>query len=175
MLMIDSLGIEFCIDNAAKLIAFMDLDGTLTDGTVLYDGQHTARRFNLQDGHAINEAKGSGIVPIVVTSSPITSDIKQRIGWLDIPVFTSHGKTGKLMIPTVCDLLNNFDCGHIGDDLNDLSLLTFVKHPFIPSNANPKLGISLDKIGIKYTKLESSGGNGAVRDYLYELISIYQQ
>lgn len=166
---IDSIGTEFSVANN-ELIAFMDLDGTLTDGTVLYDGKRTSRRYFLQDGHAIGEAKRKGIFPIVLTSSPLTPDIKQRFSWLDIPIFCNLKRKSNFYFVWK-HLFDEHTTAHIGDDLNDLEFMLHVDHKFIPSNANPQLGINLEKLGINYIKLQSSGGNGAVRDYLQTIIA----
>lgn len=173
MIITDHLQIKYNIPNNAKLIAFMDLDGTLTDGNVIYDGEKVSRKYYLQDGHALSAAKQYGIHPIVVTSSPITKDIEQRFRWLQIPVFSNCTlKLDKALIPEVALLMENFDSAHIGDDVNDEQLLRCVDHAFIPSNHNPMLRNILDKVGINYTLLTASGGNGAIRDYI-KLLSIH--
>lgn len=162
------------LESNPLLIAFIDLDGCMTDGTALYDGTKIARSYSLQDGHAINYAKNRGILPIVISSSPLTPDIEQRLWWLEINgIFDCVDKANNKF---VLDLIERYPTSHIGDDLNDLELLQKVDYPFIPKNCNPQLGI---KLGInkmpylkKLTTLSSYGGNGAVRDYMYKLVEI---
>lgn len=164
----DDTGASFSLVDV-KLIAFMDLDGTLTDGTVCYDGETVSRRFNVQDGRSINEAKTVGILPIIVTSSPLTMDIVKRANWLNIPLYSAYKtNVNKSLLPIVRDALaGDFITAHIGDDINDLILLNMVNFSFVPSNVNPSISLNEST-----ERLLSSGGMGAVRDYMNYLINV---
>ena len=158
-------------------VAFMDLDGTLTDGTVTYDGANISRSFNVQDGHWIDRAYDSEILSIIVTSSKITRDIEQRVHVLGVPILSTYRlykdnrQMDKSELPVVKDILaGTAITAHIGDDVNDHNLLLAVDFPYITKNSTEGLK-NLWKGSLGAMTLPS-GGNGAVSTYLHKLIQL---
>ena len=101
-----------------------DVDGVLTDGTLIYgQGPHT-KNFHVRDGAAIKWLQQSGI-PVVFLSgldSPATLRRASDLGVEDCIT----GRLDKLpALEAVCQRHGvPFDqVAHIGDDLNDLPLL----------------------------------------------------
>ena len=145
----------------------LDVDGTLTDGKI-YMGQdgEAMKAFSIKDGCGIAMiAIPAGITP-VITTGRVSKIVENRCKELGITELYQgvKNKTEKLK-----EIVENIsECAYIGDDLNDLDVMKFVK-----SNGG-KIGCPADaaKEVIKISDFVSTknGGNGAVREFIEWLV-----
>lgn len=145
-----------------KIIAF-DVDGTLTDGTRIYDDLGVCSvKFSLFDGYAINKAQKKGYQVFGITKSNKRcyqkrfEDIKTNL-YLGIKnKFDFLKKKG----------IKFHELAYIGDDFNDLEVL---QNSFF--SACPKDSFILDNFKPDFIT-KRKGGFGAVREFIYEVFSI---
>ena len=142
-----------------RLIGF-DVDGTLTDGRLLYgtDG-HEAKAFHVQDGMGITLLRHAGIEVALVTAR-ISPVVEQRGRELKL----SHvhtGERGKLacMQRIAAQMGIGMDeVAFMGDDLPDLATLRGVGLAIVPANAHHWM------LPAAHWVTPRNGGVGAARD-----------
>ena len=150
-------------------IIISDVDGVLTDAGMYYtEHGDEMKKFCTYDGMAFKLFKESGLKTALITSetTQIVANRAKKLK-IDYCVQGAYG-IGKLEACTeLCEKLNiSLDqVIYIGDDINCYDLLMSVGLACCPKNANKKI---YNIQGI--LKLESSGGEGVVRE-LYETIS----
>ncbi len=142
-----------------KLLS-LDVDGVLTDGGLYYsdDGQHM-RRFNVKDGLGMQLVARSGVEVAIVSSGTMPS-IRHRGETLGIQhVFTAVKDKLETVIGLCGELgIDLADVVHVGDDLNDMSLMERIGCPITVGDA---VGEVRD---ISVFVTERTGGQGAVRE-----------
>jgi 3-deoxy-D-manno-octulosonate 8-phosphate phosphatase (KDO 8-P phosphatase) len=150
---------------AIKALAF-DVDGVLTDGTVLWGTRgEEFKRFGFTDIMGLSLARRAGyhIALISGENSPLVDRYAEK---LHIP-FVRKGTRDKaeamreFATSTGTDLLHTL---FMGDDLNDLPAMRLAGHSAAPSNAVNEV---LAHVTFRCTK---SGGNGAVRELIDALL-----
>lgn len=145
---------------------FIDVDGTLTDGTVSYPSME--RRFHLRDGHGINMSwNRANLIPIIMSGEKDCS-ILDRCHKL--------GVTYYLGIKDKYNFIRNIDCtvyegdfdlsnGYIAisDDTPDLELLRNATLAFCPADAHSEVLrlVNQHENGVILTK---KGGDACVRE-----------
>ena len=140
-------------------IIFLDVDGCLTDGKIVYGPNGDELKFfDVKDGYAIESwlKLGKKVAIITGRSSPI---VKKRAQDLKI-THVYQGVSDKLEVAK--QILEFENAAAIGDDYNDYKLLKSVEWSFKPKNAIKELEVR--------TKLDYKGGNGAVREMIEILI-----
>ena len=150
-----------------KLFA-TDVDGVLTDAGMYYDNNgNELKKFNTHDGMSFKLLKEKGILTAIITSEN-TEIVKLRAKKLQVDyLFQGVKNNGKLEVINKICLENNIslsDVAYIGDDINDLDVLSSVGFAACPINSTQKVK-EIEKI----THLKKSGGDGAVREFV-ELI-----
>ena len=126
------------------------------------------KRFSTYDGMAFIILNKIGIKTSIITSEN-TKIVSNRAKKMKID-FLFQGQTGSSKLNVVKDLCrkNKIDfesvC-YIGDDINCFELLSSVKYAACPSNAVKKI-----KEIPNILKLNSKGGDGAVREYFEYLV-----
>lgn len=150
-----------------KLFA-TDVDGTLTDGCMWYaDNGLELKKFNFRDGHGFQLLREAGIKIAIITSED-TPIVKKRADKLKVN-YLSMGNHNKLSyVKNICSELNIelSEVAYIGDDVNDMELLSNVGYAACPNDAHS----SIKKIkNIKI--LSQNGGNGAVREFVDYLLN----
>jgi YrbI family 3-deoxy-D-manno-octulosonate 8-phosphate phosphatase len=142
-----------------------DVDGTLTDAGMYYDQfGNELKKFNTQDGKGFELLRNANIKTGVITSED-TDIVSNRAKKLKVDYLVQGvSNLGKLQsILQIC-IKENFsikNVAYIGDDINCKELLENVGLAACPDNAVD----SIKKIrGI--LKLQRSGGNGAVREFI---------
>ena len=76
-------------------VAFFDVDGVLTDGSLLYsETGETIKRFNTLDGHGLKLLQQAGVIPVVITGRD-SLPLRARLTALGI-VHTYFGTETKL-------------------------------------------------------------------------------
>ncbi len=151
---------------AIKILA-MDVDGTMTDGSLyISDKGEVYKKLNVKDGMGNKITQEKGIIVAIITGRKSTI-VENRAKELAVGEI-HQGITDKACC--INELCKKYDCSlsevaYIGDDINDISVIEMAGVSFAPSDAVPDVKKCCDIV------LKSSGGNGAVRecvDYLIE-------
>lgn len=148
-------------------ILFMDVDGTLTDGTInMGENGEVFKSFNVKDGYGIkNLLQKKQIIPAVITGrkSSIVENRCKELGIVDV-VQNADNKVD------VCDvILNKYgfsadEAAYIGDDLNDREVMLHVAVKGCPADAAEEI------IRISNFVATVNGGQGAVREFIEWII-----
>lgn len=150
-----------------RLLA-MDVDGTLTDGSInISDCGELFKRFNVKDGAGIGLIRKTGVITAIITGRE-SKIVENRATELNVDE-VYQGVVDKMeVLKNIC-LKYGFsrdEIAYIGDDVNDLSAMEFAGISFCPSDAVDAVIEKADVI------LESSGGHGAVRQCIDYIINI---
>ena len=151
--------------NAVKLIA-LDVDGTLTDGTLLYfDNDVQAKAFHVADGLGIVMAQAVEI-KVAVISGRASRTVERRMTELKVSDLIQNcgNKAAALQ-----DLLNKYElrpseAAYVGDDINDLPAFAVAGVKIAVASAAEALKAQADWITPR------PGGQGAVRDAVDEIL-----
>lgn len=143
-------------------LVLLDVDGVLTDGTVLMHGDGTeSKPFHIRDGAAIVWALKSGLTVGLLSARESASTI-QRAAQLGIPI-VAQGVASKnaeySRIVAECGLSHE-QVAYMGDDLLDIAVLRRVGLAAVPADAAP------DASACAHWVSPSPGGRGAVRELL---------
>lgn len=145
-----------------------DVDGVLTDGTVLVlENGLQARRMSIKDGFALQMAVKNGFRVVIVSggqSDPVTERLL-KLGITDINMsvadkkefFTSYLNDHQLQWSEVL---------YMGDDLPDLELLKVSGLSCCPSDAVAEI-----RDAVTYTS-PYKGGEGCVRDVIEKVLKL---
>lgn len=121
-----------------RLIAF-DVDGTLTDGGLVFDSEgRESKRFHVQDGMGIVLLRHAGIETALVSArpSPVTAARGRELG-----IHRAHlGERSKLdCVRRMAEELGIAmeQVAFMGDDLPDLAALRGVGLALVPADAHP--------------------------------------
>lgn len=149
------------LQRAARIRLFgFDVDGTLTDGRLLYgtDGVE-AKSFHVQDGMGLTLLREAGIELALVTAriSPVVEHRGRelRIGHVHT------GERGKLACMQRIAMgmgIGMEEVAFMGDDLPDLATLRGVGLAIAPANAHPWI------LPAAHWITRRGGGEGAARD-----------
>ncbi len=152
--------------SAAIRLFVMDVDGTLTDGTITYTADGTElKSFHARDGAGIKLLPRAGVQPAIVTgrSSPAVERRAKELG-IDLVI---QGAANKL---EAVDRLRR-DAGlewgavaFVGDDLTDIPPMRKAGFSAAPEDADPEVR----RIATYVCTLP--GGRGAVRDAIETLL-----
>lgn len=148
-----------------KLIA-LDVDGTLTDGTLLYsDDGVQAKAFHVADGLGIVMAQAIGL-KIAVISGRSSRTVERRMTELKVTDLVQNcgDKAAALKNLLAKYDLNPNESAYVGDDINDLPAFSSVGVKIAVANAEGALKAQADWITPR------SGGQGAVRDAINEIL-----
>lgn len=147
----------------------MDVDGVLTDSGMYYSQNgDELKKFSTYDGKAMEILRLKGVKTAIITAED-TKIVWNRAKKTKVD-FLFQGVENKLTVAKeLCmkeDISLDNEVSYIGDDINDIELLNFVKFKACPANAMMKVR-EID--GIKL--LSNRGGNGAVREFVELLIN----
>lgn len=159
-------------DLAARLarvrLLVLDVDGTLTDGGVIYDAAgNEAKRFHIHDGLGIVLAAFVGLRVAWMTGrvSPL---VERRARELGIPAaLLLQGVRDKAfaLIALASRLQVAPDAvAYMGDDLNDLPALRVAGVALAPANAVAEVK------SVAHMVTPCAGGDGAVRDAIEAIL-----
>ena len=154
-------------EKARKIrLALLDVDGVMTDGSILFLGDGTeVKMFHAADGVGIRLAQRVGIEVGVITGRR-SAAVEQRCKELDItevhmgdwrklPVFEDIVKRRGIPAGEIC---------YIGDDLVDLPILRRVGLAAAVPDSPPEVLEVVDVVSRR------QGGRGAVREILEGII-----
>ena len=149
------------ITRLSKLdMLLLDVDGVLTDGTVLRGADGTeARRFSVVDGHGLGMLRDDGMIVGVVSreDSDITRARMEKLRMPEIHV----GAMDKAEVLADIRARHGLGAGAIafvGDDLPDLAAFQEADVRIAPANAHPAVKAAADLV------LYRRGGHEAVRE-----------
>lgn len=144
-----------------------DCDGVLTDGGMYYNSSGDAmKKFNTKDGMSFQLLKEHGIITGIITGEN-TKIVRERAKKLKIDE-VHLGIKNKIIIVEELSKKYNIpleNIAYVGDDINDIEVLSSVGISFSPSDCIEKI-----KPYVKYY-LKSKGGDGAVREAVEFLLS----
>ncbi|WP_022824433.1 KdsC family phosphatase [Hymenobacter norwichensis] len=147
--------------SAVKAFIF-DVDGVLTDGTLLaLNSGEQARTFHIHDGYAIRHALKQGY-RIAIISGREEEGVRKRLESLDVrDIFL--GVDDKMKIFNNYINTYRLDPQHIaymGDDMPDIEVMRRCGLATCPADAAP------DVLAISQYVTSKPGGRGAVRELL---------
>jgi len=148
-----------------------DMDGVLTDGTVLVlDNGLQARRMSIRDGFALQLAVKQGY-RVLIISGANSEPVRERLKGLGITdVFMG--------VKNKSEVLNQFQQRnklekesilYLGDDLPDLDVMQQVGLPCCPADA----AIEIREIAAYVSP--HKGGEGCVRDVLEKVMRLHNK
>jgi len=148
-------------DKIAKIrLILMDVDGVLTDESLLYGMRgEEVKIFNVKDGLGIKLAQAAGLA-IGIISSRFSEALKIRAHELGVEVvLQAQKKKLDAYFQIKKELfVSDEQIAYIGDDLPDLAILKTAGFSIAVANACQEAKQVADFI------TEKSGGHGAVRD-----------
>ena len=157
------------LERFKKITTFIfDVDGVLTDGTVLVlENGVQARRMNIKDGFALQMAIKNGYRVLVVSggNSPQVINRLEKLGITDVHMSVLDKKT------FVADYIakNNLakeQVLYMGDDLPDLPAMSVVGLPVCPADA-----VSEVKQAVQYIS-HLNGGDACVREVIEKVMKL---
>jgi 3-deoxy-D-manno-octulosonate 8-phosphate phosphatase (KDO 8-P phosphatase) len=141
--------------------AFFDVDGVLTDGSLLYsEAGETLKRFNTLDGHGLKMLQKAGITPVVITGRD-SQPLRNRLSALDI-VHAHYGAQDKLPAAQHTLQALGLQWSHaaaIGDDWPDLPVIQRCAFSCAPAGAHVEVLRRVDYV------TTAQGGQGAAREF----------
>ena len=148
-----------------KLIV-LDVDGTLTDGTICYSDDGTqAKAFHVADGLGIVMAQAVGL-RVAVISGRASRAVENRLAELKVTdlVQKCGDKAGAMRVLMSKYELHPNEVAYVGDDINDLPAFEVAGVNIAVANACETLKLKADWVTPR------SGGTGAVRDAIEEIL-----
>ena len=146
--------------NGIKCI-ITDVDGVMTDGSIIYDNAGMEyKKFSVKDGQIIQYLKSNKILIGVITGRD-SQVVRNRCTELQMD-FHFHGvknKDEKIQAILKEFGLSKNEIAYVGDDLNDLPILTQIGLSVTPSDGHYKVQEKVDLV------LQAKGGEGALREF----------
>ena len=142
-------------------VAFFDVDGVLTDGSLFVSGEgETLKRFNILDGLGLKLLQRVGITPAVITGRD-SAPLRARLHALGV-THVHYGTEDKRPAAekTLADLgLDWSQAAAIGDDWPDLPVLSRSAFACAPANAHVEVKAIANYVTV------ARGGEGAAREF----------
>jgi 3-deoxy-D-manno-octulosonate 8-phosphate phosphatase (KDO 8-P phosphatase) len=142
-------------------VAFLDVDGVLTDGGLLFsETGETLKRFNTLDGHGLKMLQKIGITPVVITGRD-SKPLRTRLSALGI-THAHFGTEDKRPAAqkTLAELgLDWSVAAAMGDDWPDLPVMRRCAFACAPANAH------VEVLAVAQHVTKAQGGHGAVREF----------
>lgn len=141
----------------------MDVDGTLTDGSIYMGPQGEAMKaFHAQDGYGIAQILPRiGVTPVIITGRK-SQIVANRAKELKITQL-HQGVQDKLpLLQRIARELGaaREEVAYIGDDLNDFDCIRWCGLTGCPADAVPEIRAAVDFVSSR------CGGRGAVREFV---------
>ena len=157
------------IENKLKKIKLVitDVDGVLTDGGLYYtkDGL-VMKKFNVKDGIATRRLKEFGFeCGIISTDGPDLIEARNKRLKMDFVITSSWNKLERLNEICKEKKLTLENVAYLGDDVNDLEIISAVGFSASPKDAVDSVLKSVDYI------CKRNGGDGVFREFAELIIS----
>jgi 3-deoxy-D-manno-octulosonate 8-phosphate phosphatase (KDO 8-P phosphatase) len=144
----------------------LDVDGTLTDGLIIYDSAgHDTRHFHAADGLGIVMAQAVGLT-VAVISGRRSAAVERRLTELQITdvVQASGDKAAALRDMMVRHGVTSAQVAFVGDDINDLPAFELAGLKIAVADAAECVQAKADYVTLR------PGGHGGVRDAIEEIL-----
>lgn len=151
------------IDGPVRIV-FLDLDGTLTDGVITYDGTGDQRHFSIRDGLALQWAKDLGVLPVVISGRGARA---AELRLQDLGVEHYLGVADKVAVAETVlrrESVGWAQCAMVGDDLPDVPMLKRVGWPVAVPDAAPEVA------AVAHCCTNARAGYGAVREVIERVL-----
>jgi 3-deoxy-D-manno-octulosonate 8-phosphate phosphatase (KDO 8-P phosphatase) len=152
-----------------KITTFIfDVDGVLTDGTVmLLPGGELVRKMNIKDGYALQLAIKQGFNICIITGGKSES-VKDRLKGLGITdvYLNVQDKVDKYEDYIFSNELSSEEILYMGDDMPDYQVMQKVFLATCPNDAAPEIKNICEYISPK------NGGQGCVRDIIEQVLKV---
>ena len=145
-----------------------DVDGVLTDGTVLVlEGGVQARRMHIKDGFALQMAVKNGYNVLIVSggNSPQVINRLEKLGITDVHMSVLD-KLAFISEYMVKNNLSKDQVLYMGDDLPDLPAMSVVGLPVCPADAVAEV-----KEAVQYIS-PFAGGCACVREVIEKVLKL---
>lgn len=139
---------------------FLDVDGVFTDGKISYnENGEFSKLFSMRDGMGFEILRESEIRVFIITSED-SELVKKRMEKLKIKDAFYGIKDKYMLIKNIIlkEKLSFNEIAYLGDDLNDLAIISSVGWGITPSDGVDEIKNHSDII------LKNSGGNEAIRE-----------
>ncbi len=154
-------------EKLAKIkLLLLDVDGVMTNGQIIYDGQNTEMKaFDVKDGHGIKLLQRTGIKIGIITgrSSAVVSRRAKELG-IEILYQGALKKLDPYLEILKQEGLTDEQVAYVGDDVIDLPILRRVGFSVTVADAVPDMAPLVDYVTVR------PGGRGAVREVCDMLI-----
>ena len=141
-------------------ILLLDVDGVLTDGTILYTEEGgESKAFNTQDGLGLRLLQDAGVAVGLITAR-LSGAVAKRAADLGFAhLYAGREDKAAAYTELLAETgLTSQQTAYMGDDLLDLPVLVKAGCSFAPANAVAEV-----RQRVHYTTIHS-GGHGAVRE-----------
>ncbi|WP_437920888.1 KdsC family phosphatase [Sphingobacterium sp. LRF_L2] len=155
-------------DFAKIKVLFLDVDGVLTDGTVLVtENGEQLRKFSIKDGYAIQFAIKAGLKIIVITGGK-SEGVLHRLKGLGVEeVYIGVSDKLTLMLEIVQRFqLEKNEIAFMGDDIPDFDCMNNVGLSLCPYDAVDDIKNIAGYVSPK------RGGEGCVRDVIEKILRL---
>jgi|TARA_R110000737_G_C14612155_1_gene491164 3-deoxy-D-manno-octulosonate 8-phosphate phosphatase (KDO 8-P phosphatase) len=144
-----------------------DVDGVLTDGSVMLYSGEVIRTMSSKDSYALQYATKLGYQIFIITGGN-SEEVKMRLENLGITevVLNSANKVSVFNELQVKYNLDEKTCCYMGDDIPDYALMDLVGLAAAPQDAVPEI-----KQIAQYVS-PFSGGKGCVRDIIEQTLKV---
>jgi len=142
-------------------LAFLDVDGVLTDGRIYIGEQgETVKAFSTLDGHGLKLLARCGIEPVVITGRDSPA-VRRRIADLGLAraLYGVHDKQAAAEAVLAERGVGWAEAAAIGDDWPDLPLLLKAGLACAPPNAHVEVK------AVAHHVTAAAGGHGAAREF----------
>lgn len=149
---------------AALRLVLTDSDGVLTDTGVYYSERgEEMKRFSIRDGMGVERLRNAGVETGIITGerSPSVLRRAEKLGLRHV-LLGVKDKLGTVQALCAQEGLTLDQLGFIGDDVNDLEVLTVLTSRGLtaaPADALPSV------LGAVIHVCSAPGGHGAFRDF----------
>ncbi|MGH9411889.1 MAG: KdsC family phosphatase [Vicinamibacterales bacterium] len=150
---------------ALRLLLF-DVDGVLTDGSIIVNADGTeSKQFNIRDGAAMVWARRSGLT-IGLLSARSADATSVRAMQLGIEIVIQGAGNKLLGFEQILrdTLLEPSQVGYMGDDLQDLPVMRRTAFAAAPADAAPEVRRAAHWVS------QAAGGRGAVREFIEHVL-----
>lgn len=154
------------VDPASLRLLVLDVDGVLTDGSVLLDDEGCEiKRFNIRDGLGIRLWQWSGRSVAIITGRAGKALLRRaRELDIDLVIQGSSDKAAAIDDLSATTGIAPAAMAYLGDDLPDIPAMVRVGCPAAVADADP---LVIDHAAIVTTR---PGGRGAVRELIETLL-----
>lgn len=143
----------------------LDVDGCLTDGSIIYSSDDEIKSFNVKDGLAIYTWVKMGKKVAIITGRK-SKVVEQRASELGVQYLFQGIKDKHELVKDIAqkERIALSQVAVIGDDLNDYKMLSLAGLSFAPADATNLIHDVVDVI------LNRAGGKGAVREMIEYIV-----